>query len=110
MRKIAWVVDFDNESNNNWFAVNQLTVVGSQKRRPDIVCYLNGLPISVIELKNPTDSEATLRSAYNQLQTYKNQIPRLFTFNELLVIADGVEARVGSLTSGWDRFMPWRVV
>lgn len=109
-RKIVWVVDFDNPSNNDWLAVNQFTVVEDQERRPDIVCFINGLPIAVIELKNPTDPNATLRSAYNQLQTYKNQITSLFTFNELLVIADGVEARVGSLTSGWDRFMPWRVV
>ena len=109
-RKIVWIIDFDNPSNNDWLVVNQFTVVGDQERRPDIVCFINGLPIAVIELKNPTDPDATLRGAYNQLQTYKNQISSLFTFNELLVIADGVEARVGSLTSDWDRFMPWRVV
>ena len=97
-RKIVWIIDFDNPSNNDWLAVNQFTVVGDQERRPDIVCFINGLPIAVIELKNPTDPDATLRGAYNQLQTYKNQISSLFTFNELLVIADGVEARVGSLT------------
>ena len=109
-RKIVWIIDFDNPSKNDWLAVNQFTVIGIKERRPDIVCFINGLPLAVIELKNPTDPDATLRSAYNQLKTYKNQISSLFTFNELLVIADGVEARVGSLTSGWDRFMPWRVV
>lgn len=110
VRRIVWIIDYKEPTNNDWLALNQFTVVGEQKRRPDIVCFINGIPIAVIELKNPTDPEATLRSAYNQLQTYKNQISGLFTFNELLVIADGVEARVGSLTAGWDRFMPWRVI
>ena len=107
---LVWICDFENPSNNDWFAVNQFTVVGIQERRPDIVCFLNGLPISVIELKNPADSDADVFTAYNQIQTYKEQIPALFQFNEIVVVSDGIEARFGSLTSGWDRYMPWRVV
>ena len=104
------LVDFQNPVNNDWLAVNQFTVVENSERRPDIVLFINGLPLAVIELKNPTDKNATVWSAFRQLQTYKREIPRLFTYNGALVISDGMEARVGSLTADRERFMPWRTV
>ena len=107
----VWLMDLDDLENNDWLAVNQFTVIINKKnRRPDIVLFVNGLPLVDIELKNPEDENATILHAYNQLQTYKAEIPDLFTSNELLVIADGLAARVGALTSGWDRFMPWRTI
>ena len=107
----VWLLDLENLENNDWLAVNQLTVTEDRRnRRPDIVVFVNGLPLAVIELKNPADEKATIRHAYNQLQTYKSDIPGLFTYNELLVVSDGLEARGGTLTSGWDRFMPWRTI
>lgn len=107
----VWLVDAAHPENNDWLAVNQFTVVENKReRRPDIVLFINGLPLAVVELKNPGDEKATIRHAYNQLQTYKEQIPSLFVYNELLIISDGMQARAGSLTSGWDRFMPWRTI
>ena len=107
----VWLVDLDELANNDWLVVNQFTVVENRRnRRPDIVVFVNGLPIGVIELKNPADENATIRHAFNQLQTYKADIPVLFAFNELLLISDGLEARMGTITSGWDRFMPWRTI
>jgi type I restriction enzyme R subunit len=105
------IVDFDNPERNDWLAVNQFTVIENQNnRRPDIILFLNGLPVGVIELKNPADEKATVWNAYNQIQTYKQQIPSLFSFNEVLIISDGLEARIGSLTADTDRFMPWRTI
>jgi type I restriction enzyme R subunit len=105
------LIDFDDPDNNDWLAVNQFTVVeGQHERRADVVIFINGLPVAVIELKNPADEQATIWSAFNQLQTYRNEIPSLFRFNELLIVSDGVEARVGSLTSDRERFMPWRTI
>ncbi len=104
------LVDFQNPVNNDWLAVNQFTVVGNSERRPDIVLFINGIPLGVIELKNPTDENATMWSAFRQLQTYKREIPRLFTYNQALVVSDGLEARVGSLTAERERFMPWRTI
>jgi type I restriction enzyme R subunit len=107
----AWLFDFDTPDNNDWLVVNQFTVTnGKYNRRPDLVVFVNGLPIAVIELKNPEDENATVKSAWNQLQTYKNQIPALFDHNEILVISDGTEAKVGSLTGGFERFGPWRTI
>ena len=107
----AWLLDLEDLENNDWLAVNQFTVIEDRRnRRPDIVVFVNGLPLGVIELKNPADEKATIRHAFNQLQTYKSDIPGLFIYNELLVISDGLEARGGTLTSGWDRFMPWRTI
>jgi len=107
----VWLCDLEDLSNNDWLAVNQFTVIEDRRnRRPDIVVFVNGLPLGVIELKNPADEKATIRHAFNQLQTYKSDIPGLFIYNELLVISDGLEARSGTLTSGWDRFMPWRTI
>lgn len=107
----VWPIDFANPENNDWLAVNQLTVIENQKeRRPDIVIYLNGLPVAVIELKNPLDTSATIEKAFQQLQTYKKEIPTLFITNELLIVSDGTNAKIGSLTADWARFMPWRTV
>jgi len=108
---IAWLFDYFEPDKNDWLVVNQLTVIdGNNNRRPDLVLYVNGLPLAVIELKNPDDPNATIESAWNQLQLYKDQIPGLFHANEVLVISDGTEARVGSLTAGFERFGPWRSV
>jgi len=107
----AILVDFSDPSNNDWLAVNQYTVIENRhNRRPDVVLFLNGLPVAVMELKNPGDENARLEGAFNQLQTYKDQIPSLFRTNAVLVISDGLEARIGSLTADIERFMPWRTV
>ena len=109
--ELARLIDFDDLTANDWLAVNQFTVIeGKANRRPDIVVFLNGLPLGVIELKNPGDENATLEGAFNQLQTYKAQIPSLFRTNAVLVTSDGIAARIGSLTADTERFMPWRTV
>ncbi|MEA3327258.1 MAG: type I restriction endonuclease subunit R [Chloroflexota bacterium] len=110
-----WLLDLDDINNNDWLALNQFTVVESvsgrqHTRRADVVVFVNGIPLAVLELKNPADENANTRDAFQQLQTYKTQIPSLFTTNELLVASDGVVARAGSLSAGWGRFMPWRTV
>ena len=108
---VARLIDFDNVEANDWLAVNQYTVVEhSRNRRPDVVLFVNGLPLAVIELKNPGDENATLDGAFNQLQTYKDQIPSLFRTNAALVTSDGLHGRLGSLTANLERFMPWRTV
>ena len=105
------VLDFDDAENNDWLAVNQFTVSEQRStRRPDIVLFVNGLPLAVIELKNPADADATIWTAYQQLQTYKAEVPSLFTFNEALVISDGLEARIGTITAGREWFKPWRTI
>ena len=108
-----WVrlIDFENPDNNDWLVVNQFTVIENNKnRRPDVVVFVNGLPLVVIELKNPADKEATIWAAFNQLQTYKRDIPSLFNYNELLIISDGLEARFGSLTANKEWFLPWKAI
>jgi type I restriction enzyme R subunit len=96
----ARLIDFQNPGNNDLLVVNQLTVTGTkQARRPDLVVFINGLPIAVVELKNPADLNADAWKAYDQLQTYKEEISDLFIFNEALVISDGTNARIGSLTA-----------
>ena len=105
------MIDFDNPTNNDWLAVNQFTVVENKhERRPDIVLFVNGLPLGVIELKNPADEEATIWTARQQLQTYKAELPSLFTMNAALMVSDGVEARIGTLTAGREWFKPWRTI
>jgi type I restriction enzyme R subunit len=105
------VLDFDDPDSNDWLVVNQLSVSESGRtRRPDLVVYVNGLPLAVVELKNAASESATIWTAYTQLQTYKADIPSLFTFNALLLISDGVEARLGTLTSPRERFAPWRTI
>ncbi len=107
----AWLVDFAHPQRNDLLVVNQFTVkCGNATRRPDLVVFLNGLPIVVIELKDPTDEQADLWKAFRQLQDYKARIPSLFVYNELLVISDGDSTRVGSLTANSDRFSPWRSI
>jgi len=105
----ARVIDFDDPGNNDWVAVNQFAVVENKhNRRPDIVLFINGLPLGVLELKNAADEDATVWSAFQQLQTYKAQIPSLFNSNAVLVASDGVEARIGTLSGGREWFKPWR--
>jgi len=105
------VIDFDNPANNDFLAVNQFTVVENKHdRRPDIVLFVNGLPLAVIELKNAADDKATIWTAFNQLQTYKDQIPSLFNYNAVLMVSDGLHARVGTLTANKEWFMPWRTI
>jgi type I restriction enzyme R subunit len=107
----ACLIDFNEPDGNDWLAVNQYTVIENRcNRRPDVVLFINGLPIGVVELKNPGDEHATLEDAYNQFQTYKDQIPSLFRTNAILVTSDGIRGRVGSLTADLERFMPWRTV
>jgi len=107
----ARVVDFDEPRNNDWVAVNQFTVAeGQHTGRPDVVLFVNGLPLAVIELKNPADENATVWSAWQQLQTYQAQIPALFVTNAALVVSDGVEARIGALGAGEEWFKPWRTI
>ncbi len=107
----VWMLDLEDINNNDWLVLNQYTVIeGNLNRRADVVVFVNGLPLAVLELKNPGDENATVRHAFNQLQTYKKDIPSLFVSNELLVISDGILARHGTVTSGWDRFMPWRTI
>ena len=107
----ARVIDFDDPERNDWLAVNQFTVTeNKQERRPDVVLFVNGLPLALIELKNPADEDATVWNAWQQLQTYKNELPTLFSFNAALIVSDGVNTRIGSLTAGREWFKPWRTI
>ena len=107
----AWVIDFESIEKNDFLAVNQFTVVENNiERRPDVMLFVNGLPLGVIELKNAADEQADIWKAFAQLQTYKKQLTSLFQFNEVLMISDGVQARIGSLTADKERFMPWRTI
>jgi type I restriction enzyme R subunit len=105
------LIDYDNIENNDWLVVNQFEVQGDQRLRiPDVIVFINGLPLGVIELKNPADEKTNIWAAYNQLQTYKDNIPDLFNTNGVLVISDGIQARMGSLTANQERFMRWRTI
>ncbi|ULA68398.1 MAG: Putative type I restriction enzyme HindVIIP R protein [Nitrospira sp.] len=107
----AKILDFGTPDKNDWLAVNQFTVSeGQHTRRPDVVLFVNGLPLAVIELKNPADEDATMWSAYHQLQTYQAQIPSLFATNAALIISDGVQTRIGTLGAGKEWFKPWRTI
>ena len=107
----ARVIDFDDPSANDWLAVNQFTVTENRStRRPDVVLFVNGLPLGIIELKNPADEDATIWSAWRQLQTYKAELPSLFSMNEALVVSDGTSARIGTITAGQEWFKPWRTI
>ncbi len=108
---IARLMDFNDPDQNDWLVIDQFTVIeAGHNRRPDLVVFLNGLPVGVIELKNPADEDATIWSAYQQLQTYKHEIPSLLQYNEVLVVSDGLQARVGSLTANQEWFKVWRTV
>jgi type I restriction enzyme R subunit len=107
----VWLIDFDHPENNEFIVANQFTVIeNNQNKRPDIILFVNGLPLVVIELKNAIDENATIKSAYQQLDTYKHTIPSLFTYNAILVVSDGLEAKAGSLSAGLSRFMAWKSV
>ena len=105
------LIDYAVPNNNDWLVVNQFAVIeGQNHRRPDIVVFINGLPLAVIELKNAADEDATIWDAWNQLQTYKQEIPSLFNFNEVLIVSDGLQARIGSLTANREWFKVWRTI
>jgi type I restriction enzyme R subunit len=107
----AWLVDFSDVRANDWLAVNQFTVIeGQHNRRPDIAIFVNGLPLALIELKNAADEDATIWSAYAQLQTYKAEVPSLLAYNAALVVSDGLQARMGSLTANQEWFKVWRTI
>jgi len=107
----VWLVDFLNPESNVFFAINQYTVEEhNQNKRPDVILFVNGLPLVVIELKNPADEQATIRKAYDQIQTYKTVIPSLFFYNALCVISDGLEARAGTISSAFSRFQTWKTL
>jgi type I restriction enzyme, R subunit len=107
----VWLIDFENSLNNNLLVCNQFTVIENEKtKRPDVVLLVNGLPLVVIELKNPADENATVQKAFTQLQNYKKVISSLFYYNGVLVASDGLDAKMGSLTAGWSRFMAWKTV
>ncbi len=106
---LVWLIDFENPENNEFVVANQFTVIeDGNNKRPDVLLFINGIPLVVIELKNPADEKATIKSAYKQLQTYKEIIPSLFTYNGFMIISDGLEAKAGSLSAGLTRFMAWK--
>ncbi len=105
----VWLIDFKNPQNNEFLVVNQFTIVENhQNKRPDIILFINGIPLVVIELKNAADEKANLHSAFRQIETYKAIIPGLFTYNGLNIISDGLEAKSGSLSAGFSRYMSWK--
>ncbi|GAM14266.1 type I restriction endonuclease subunit R [Mesobacillus selenatarsenatis] len=109
--KKLWLFDFKNPKNNDFLALNQFTIIeGSLNKRPDVILFINGLPMVVFELKNSTDEHVGISQAYNQLQTYKKTIPSLFHYNAFMVTSDGVNARAGTLSSNEERFMMWRTI
>ena len=106
-----WLIDYDEPSNNDWVAINQFTIIENGKnRRPDVIVFVNGIPLGLLELKNPTDEHATLKGAWNQLQTYRHDIPLLFIPNAVAVISDGTSAAMSSFTGGFEHFAPWKTV
>jgi type I restriction enzyme R subunit len=106
---LVWLIDFKNPENNDFLVANQFTVIENNvNKRPDVILFVNGLPLVVIELKNPADENATIRSAFKQLQTYKQAISSLFTYNSFMIISDGLEAKAGSISAGLTRFMAWK--
>jgi type I restriction enzyme R subunit len=108
---LVWLIDFANPDNNEFLVVNQYTIIeNNQNKRPDLILFVNGIPLVVIELKNAADENTTLKSAYQQLNTYKDTIPSLFTYNSFVVISDGLEAKAGSISAGLSRFMAWKTV
>jgi type I restriction enzyme R subunit len=108
---LAWLLDFDDPDNNEWLALNQYTIIEEGKnRRPDVIVFVNGLPLGTFELKNPGDENATLKGAFNQLQTYKSDIPSLFVANEVCVVSDGLGALMGSFSAGFEHYAPWKTI
>ena len=108
---LVWLIDFKNPENNEFLVVNQFTVIeGNINKRPDIILFVNGIPLVIIELKNPADEQATVTSAFRQIQTYKQMIPSLFNYNSFVVISDGLEAKAGTISSGYSHFMAWKSI
>jgi type I restriction enzyme R subunit len=108
---LVLLVDWDAPEANDWLVARQFTVIEQhKKRRPDLVVFLNGLPVALIELKSSGSEQATMKGAWNQVQTYRNDIPGLFTFNEVAVISDGTSAALGSFTAGWEHYAPWKTI
>ncbi len=106
---LVWLIDFNHVDNNEFIVANQFTIIeNNQNKRPDLILFVNGLPLVVIELKNAVDENATIKSAYQQINTYKASIPSLFTYNGFVVLSDGHEAKVGSISAGYTRFMAWK--
>lgn len=103
-------IDFEHPTRNDFLAVNQLTVIEHEERRADVVLYVNGIPLVVIELKSATDENVGIHNAYNQIQTYKHDIPSLFHYNAFCILSDGINAKVGTITSNEERFMNWRSI
>ncbi len=104
------LIDFADPQNNDWLAVNQLTVVGKKTRRPDLVVFVNGIPLALMELKNLADEHATLRNAWNQIQTYRSDVPEIFVPNALTVISDGVSAAMSSFSGSFEHYAPWKTI
>ena len=106
--KRAYIIDFENMSNNEFVVVNQFTIIENEERRPDLIVFVNGLPLVVIELKSASDENVGIDSAYNQIQTYKRDIPSLFNYNAFCILSDGINAKAGTITSNEEWFMNWR--
>ena len=108
--KRAYIVDFENPDNNDFLVTNQFTIIEHEERRPDLVIFVNGIPLVVIELKSATDENVGIEEAYNQIQTYKRDIPSLFNYNGFCILSDGLNAKAGTITSNEERFMNWRSI
>ncbi|MHB1164369.1 MAG: type I restriction endonuclease subunit R [Candidatus Nanopelagicales bacterium] len=104
------LIDLDDPGNNDWLAVNQVTIVQHKNRRPDVLVFVNGIPLALLELKNPADEHATLRNAWNQVQTYRTDIPAVFAPNSVAVVSDGTSAAMGSFTGGFEHYAPWKTI
>jgi type I restriction enzyme R subunit len=106
---LVWLIDFNTPENNEFIVANQFTVVEDGiNKRPDVVLFVNGIPLVVLELKNAADEKATIKTAFNQIQTYKSTVPTLFTYNAFTIISDGLEAKAGTISAGMSRFMSWK--
>lgn len=106
----AYIIDFENINKNDFLVVNQFTIIEKEERRPDLVIFVNGIPLVVIELKSASDENVGIEEAYNQIQTYKNDIPSLFNYNAFCILSDGINAKAGTITSNEERFMNWRSI
>jgi type I restriction enzyme R subunit len=104
------LIDWLNPADNDFVAVNQFTIIGRSDRRPDVLLFVNGLPLVLMELKKPGQENASLRGAFNQVRTYLSHIPDAFTWNQITVISDGVQARAGTFTAGWEHYAPWKTI
>jgi type I restriction enzyme R subunit len=112
--KRAYIIDFDDmdgkKSNNEFLVMNQFTIIENEERRPDLILFINGIPVVVIELKSASDENVGIENAYNQIQTYKRDIPSLFNYNAFCILSDGINAKAGTITSNEERFMNWRSI